>query len=354
MASSWLTTGPTIAAFEDALALAVGAADCVAVSSGTAALHAAYAVAGIGPGRDIVTSPLTFAATAYTALQLGAKVSFADVDDDYLSLNPEEADGVWTDATVAVVPVDYGGQPAALGPLRELADRRGALMIEDAAHSLGATYRDEPVGSIADLTTFSFHPVKTITSGEGGAVATRDGRWSAELRSFRNHGLVKDPGFLRYPDEGPWHQELQSMGLNYRLSDIQAALGLSQLRRLSSVTSRREELARRYDEMLADEEGIRLPKRRPDTSSSWHLYPIRVLGGERRRVFDKLRSANIGVQVHWLPVYRHPFFEDLGYPRGLCPIAERAYEELLSIPLYPSMTSAEQDRVIGELTKVLT
>ena len=253
--------------FETALSDVVGGVPVVAVSSGTAALHAAYAVAGLGPGTELVTSPLTFAATATAALHHGARVVFADVADDTLNLDPAAADAVARATTRAVCAVDYAGHPADLDGLRKVADRAGALLVEDAAHSLGSTWRGRAVGSLADLTTFSFHPVKTITTGEGGAVAVGDGRLLEPLRRFRSHGLVRDPALLRHPDEGGWHQEVQQLGLNYRLPDLLAALGCSQLQRLGHFVARRRALVARYRALLADVEGTAparaAPRRRP-------------------------------------------------------------------------------------------
>lgn len=351
--SHWLTTGPAVDQFEAALERAVGA-PCVAVNSGTAALHAAYAAGGVGSGTTVVTSPMTFAATATAALHLGAKVVFADVSDDTLNLDPEAAAEAVTPDTRVVTAVDFAGHPAELDELRQVAHRAGALLVEDAAHSIGARYRGRSVGSIADLTTFSFHPVKTITTGEGGAVAGDDGSLLDAVRQFRSHGLVRDRSELRQPDEGGWHQEVQALGLNYRMPDVLAALGCSQLRKLRAFVDRRAVLVDRYRALLADIDGVRLPIQRDAVDPAWHLFVVRVLGGRRREVFERMRAAGVGVQVHYLPVYRHPLFVELGYPPGACPVAEAAYAELLSLPLFPALTESQQDRVAESLQAALS
>jgi len=346
--SGWLTTGPAVDTFEAELSSVAGA-PAVAVSSGTAALHAAYAAAGVGPETELVTTPMTFVATAAVASALGARVRFVDVDDRTLNLDPEAVGAACSSATRVVAPVDYAGHPADLEPLKAQAHAVGALLVEDASHSLGAEYRGRPIGAVADMTTFSFHPVKLITTGEGGAVATGNAELERTVRRFRTHGLVRDPDSHRMQGEGAWHQEVHELGLNYRLADPLAALGTSQLRKLSRFIDRRTELARRYHSNLASVEGIRLPITLEDVRHAWHLYPIRVLEGRRRHVFDFLRSKGIGVQVHYLPVHLHPVFSDMGYEKGSCPVAEQAYDELISLPLFPDLTDDLQDRVMEEL-----
>lgn len=350
--SGWLTTGPAVDAFESALRLLVGAAT-VALSSGTAALHAAYAAAGVGPGTELVTTPMTFVATAAVACQLGARVRFVDVDDRTLNLAPDAVGAACTSATRVVAPVDYAGHPADLEPLKAMAHAVGALLVEDASHSLGAEYRGQQVGSVADMTTFSFHPVKLITTGEGGAVATSDPDLESAVRRFRTHGIVREPNNHRIRGQGAWHQEVQRLGLNYRLADPLAALGTSQLKKLTRFLDRRAELAARYETTLASVQGIRLPVTLDDVRHAWHLYPIRVLDGRRRQVFEHLRAQGIGVQVHYLPVHLHPVFAELGYQRGMCPVAETAYEELLSLPLFPGLAHHQQNRVVEELKTAL-
>lgn len=342
----WLTTGPAVTAFEEALCERTGASGAVTVTSGTAALHVAYAAAGIGQGDEVLTTPMTFVATASSAMVLGAKVVFADVEEDTANLDPFAAEAAVTAHTRVIAAVDYAGHPAEMDELCTLARAHGALLLEDAAHSVGSTYRGRPVGTLADLTTLSFFPTKNMTTAEGGAVLTTDGALDRRARRFHNIGLVRERGDLRNPEEGPWHQEVHEIGLNYRLPDVLCALGLSQLRRLDAFKAQRAVLVARYDEGLRDVDGVRLPARRTYVDPTWHLYPLRILGGRRREVFEALRAARIGVQVNYLPVYRHPVFEDLGYRRGMCPNAEAFYEQELSLPLFAALDQADQDRVI--------
>ncbi|TWE13716.1 dTDP-4-amino-4,6-dideoxygalactose transaminase [Prauserella muralis] len=342
----WLTTGPAVSAFEADLAAHTGGTPAVAVTSGTAALHVAYAAAGIGPGDEVVTTPMTFVATASAAALHGATVVFADVESDTGNLDPAAARAAVTDRTRVVAAVDYAGHPAELDELRGVAGTAGALLLEDAAHSVGSAWRGRPVGSLADLTTFSFFATKNLTTAEGGAVVSPSEELLARARAFRNHGLVRDRAAQRHPDEGGWHQEVHAFGLNYRLPDVLCALGSSQLRRLEGFKRRRAELHARYDKALADLDGVRTPVTREGADVLWHLYPLRVLDGRRRALYEHLRARDIGVQVNYLPAYWHPVFEDLGYRRGLCPNAERFYAEQLSLPLYPDLTDSEADRVI--------
>ncbi|GAA5071285.1 perosamine synthetase [Thermocatellispora tengchongensis] len=350
----WLTTGPAVRAFEDELSRWAGGMPCVSVTSGTAALHVAYVAAGLRPGDEVVMPPMTFVATAATAHLLGGKVVFADVEPDTANLDPAAAEAAMTPRTRVVTAVDYAGHPAEYDALRELTGAADAVLVADAAHSLGSFYRDRPVGTLADLTTFSFFPTKTVTTAEGGAVVATDPARLATAARFRNHGLVRDPAEQRHPDEGGWHQEVHSFGLNYRLPDVLCALGIAQLGRLAEFRSRRAELVARYDALLADVPGLALPACRPYVSPCRHLYPVRVLDGRRREVYDRMRKAGIGVQVNYIPAYWHPAFEDLGYRRGMCPVAERYYTEQLSLPLHPGLSFADQSRVIEELTRILT
>jgi perosamine synthetase len=350
--SDWLTTGPRVEAFETDLA-GIAGAPCVAVSNGTAALHTAYAAAGIGEGDEVVTTPMTFVATASTAAMLGATVVFADVEEDTANLDPAAAEAACTPRTRAVTAVDYAGHPAEYDQLRKVADSAGATLIADAAHAIGSAYRGRPVGTLADLTTFSFFPTKNLTTAEGGAVAATDRVLLERARTFRTVGLIRDRGRLRQPDEGGWHQEVHEFGLNYRLPDVLCALGSAQLRRLATFKARRAALTARYDALLADVPGLRLPARRAWVDPLRHLYPVRVRDGRRREVYDRMRAAGIGVQVNYLPVYWHPVFADLGYRRGMCPVAEAFYAEQLSLPLFVDLADAEQDRVIETLYAIL-
>ncbi|GIL25185.1 DegT/DnrJ/EryC1/StrS family aminotransferase [Actinocatenispora comari] len=350
----WLTTGPAVRAFEAELSTVAGGAHCVSVTSGTAALHTAYAAAGIGPGDEVVTSPLTFVATASTAALLGATVVFADVEPDTALLDPAAAKAALTDRTRVVAAVDYAGHPADHDALRSVADSAGALLLDDAAHSIGAAYRGAPIGAIADLTTFSFFPTKNLTTAEGGAVATRDAELARRAARFRNIGLVREADEFRITDQGGWHQEVHEFGLNYRLPDVLCAIGSVQLRRLPEFLSRRAELADRYRRLLSDVDGLVLPAQRDDVTPAWHLFPVRVLGGRRREIYDGMRAGGIGVQVNYVPVYWHPVFADAGYRRGLCPNAEAYYAQQLSLPMYPGLTDADQDRVVDRLRALLT
>ncbi|KAB2351750.1 DegT/DnrJ/EryC1/StrS family aminotransferase [Actinomadura rudentiformis] len=349
----WLTTGPAVAGFEEALASWTGGVPCVSVTSGTSALHVAYAAAGAGPGDEVVTSPMTFVATASTAMLLGARVVFADVSDDTANLDPQAVEVALSSRTKVVTAVDYAGHPADYAALRPLAHAHGAVLAADAAHSLGSRLDGVPAGALADITTFSFFPTKNATTGEGGAVAVPDPELFDRARRFRCHGLVREAERLRSPDEGGWHQEVHTLGLNYRLPDVLCALGTSQLRRLGDFKARRARLVARYNELLADVDGLRLPAARAGADPMWHLYAVRILGGRRREVYDRMRAAGIGVQVNYVPAYRHPVFEDLGYRRGMCPVAESFYAEQLSLPLFPDLTEAEQDRVVAALRDAL-
>jgi dTDP-4-amino-4,6-dideoxygalactose transaminase len=280
-------------------------------------------------------------------------VVFADVEEDTGNLDAQAAESAVTSRTKVVAAVDFAGHPAEMDALRKVADGAGALLIEDAAHSIGSLYHDRKVGTLADLTTFSFFPTKNMTTGEGGAVAAVDPVLGQRAARFHNHGLVRDRAEQRYPDEGPWHQEVHEVGLNYRLPDVLCVLGTSQLARIDAFKARRREISRRYDEELADLDGVRVPARRPYVDPMWHLYPLRVLGGRRREVFDKLRAAGIGVQVNYIPVYWHPAFEDMGYRRGMCPRAEAYYLEEISLPMFVDLTEDDQSRVIDAVRRAL-
>ncbi|MBB5777139.1 DegT/DnrJ/EryC1/StrS family aminotransferase [Nonomuraea jabiensis] len=349
----WLTTGPAVGRFEAELARWTGGVPCVSVTSGTAALHVAYVAAEVRAGDEVVTSPLTFVATAAAAALLGARVVFADVQPDTGNLDPDAVAALVTPRTRVVTAVDYAGHPADYDELRAVADQAGAVLMADSAHSIGAAYKDRPVGALADLTTFSFFPTKTVTTAEGGAVAAADPERFRRAARFRNHGLVREPAEQRDPDVGGWHQEVHEFGLNYRLPDVLCALGVSQLRRLERFRERRSELVARYNALLRGVPGLTLPAQRAYVRPSWHLYPVRVRDGRRREVYERMRAAGIGVQVNYLPAYWHPVFEDLGYRRGLCPRAEAYYAEELSLPLFPDLTDAQQDRVAETLAAVL-
>jgi perosamine synthetase len=353
--SEWLTTGPAVDAFEAAFAARVGAKHAVAVANGTAALHAAAFAAGVAPGRTVITTPMTLAASATVARYLGAVVRLADVHADSLNIDPTLVEAQMTGETAAIVAVDFTGQPAELDELQALAARRGALLIEDAAHALGATYRGRPVGSIADLTTFSLHPVKQITSGEGGVVTTDDAQLAARLRLFRNHGVTTDA--RQREAAGSWFYEMVALGFNYRLTDLQCALGTAQLARLEGWIARRRAIAARYQQALGGEPALELPWIRPGRESAWHLYVVRLrldrLATDRRQIFRALRAENIGVNVHYIPVPWHPYYRDLGYARGQWPVAETEYERLISLPMWAGMSDADVDDTVTAVRKVL-
>jgi len=350
----WLTTGPAVEAFEKALAERVGAKHVVAVNSGTAALHAAYFAAGVGPGLEVITTPITFAATSNAALYLGGKPVFVDVCRDTLNLDPELIEAAITARTRVLAPVDYAGHPADLDPIIEIARERGLAVVEDASHALGAAYRGRPIGSVAGLTTFSFHPVKHIATGEGGAVATNSDEMAERVHFFRNHGITST--FRDRERMGGWFYEMQYLGFNYRISDINCALGLSQLRKLDRFLARRREIAHTYDQSFADVAEVERPARRPEVEHAYHLYPIRLAGSaaaRRKQVFQRLRGAGIGVNVHYLPVPWHPYYQRLGYQRGQWPVAEEAYERLLSLPMFPAMSDEEVGRVVREVCEAV-
>ena len=349
----WLTTGPAVAEFEEALQAYVQAPRVVTATSGTAALHMAYAAAGVGPGDEVITTPMTFVATASCATALGATVRFADIEPDTANIDADAVEALITADTKVIAPVDFAGQPAAIDRINEIAHGRGLLTVQDAAHSIGSLVGDRPVGSIADLTTFSFFPTKNMTTAEGGAVAALDPALGQRVHEFHYIGLVRDRHRLRHPDEGPWHQEVHHWGLNYRLSDVHCALGLSQLKRLRAFKERRGELFERYQDAFAGVDGLGIHGVRDGVDPTWHLYPVRIKDGRRREVFERLRGAGIGVQVNYVPVYWHPLYADAGYRRGLCPRAEAFYAEELSLPMYADLSNSDQDRVIETLLEII-
>jgi UDP-4-amino-4,6-dideoxy-N-acetyl-beta-L-altrosamine transaminase len=354
--SDWLTTGPKVAEFEEAFASHVGAKHAVSFSSGTAALHGAAFAARLKPGDEAITTPLTFAATANCVLYQGATPVFADVCPDTLNLDPEQVERKITANTRAILPVDYAGHPADLDAIRQIASRHGLIVIEDACHALGAEYRGRKVGSIADMTVFSFHPVKHITTGEGGMVTTDNPQFAETLRRFRNHGISSDA--RQRQSAGQWHYEMVLLGFNYRLPDIVCALGIEQLKRLESNLVRRREIAARYTSAFGEIVGVITPAVRPDANPAWHLYPIRLdlekLSADRAQIFRALRAENIGVNVHYIPVHLHPYYRDrFGYNGGEFPVAEDAYSRLISLPMFHGMTDQDVDDVITAVRKVL-
>ena len=351
--SDWLTTGPKVEEFEHAVATFVGAQEGVAVSSGTAALHAALAAAGIGPDDEVIVPPLTFVATANAVVFQGARPVFADVDPETLLIDPQAVQARITSQTKAIIAVDYAGQPCDYDALRTLADRYGLILIADACHALGAAYKDRRVGTLADLSIFSFHPVKHITTGEGGMVTTNDCALAAFMRRFRNHGISCD--LHERERQGSWQYEVTEVGYNYRLSDVQCALGVSQLRRLPDWLEQRQFLADCYRRALAVLPGVRPLRVQEHVSHAYHLYVVRLEGSpagvDRRHVFSELRARGIGVNVHYIPVHLQPYYQQhfLTKP-GDCPVAEQAYERILSLPIFPAMSAHDVERVTEAIT----
>jgi perosamine synthetase len=354
--SDWLTTGPKVTEFEEALASRVGAKFAVSFSSGTAALHAAAFAAGLQPGDEAITSPLTFAATANCVLYQGATPVFADVAEDTLNLDPELAAARITARTKVILPVDYAGHPADLDSIMQLAERHGLIVIEDACHSLGAEYRGRRVGSVAHMTVFSFHPVKHLTTGEGGMVTTDNPLFAETLRRFRNHGISSDA--RQRQSAGQWHYEMVLLGFNYRLTDIACALGLQQIKKLEANLARRRQIAERYAAEFREMPALLPPQTRQDVNPAWHLYPIRLdltkVSVGRGEIFQALRAENIGVNVHYIPVHRHPYYRDrFGYKGREFPVAEDAYERLISLPMFHGMSDSDVDNVICAVWKVV-
>ncbi len=350
--SDWLTQGPTGERFEKAFAEFCGARFAVAVSSGTAALHLAALAAGFGPGDEVVTSPITFVATANAVVYTGARPVFADIDPDTANLDPGAAAARITPRTRALMPVHFAGQPADMAAFSRLAEKNRLTIIEDAAHALGATYevdgRTFKVGSCAHsrMTIFSCHPVKHIATGEGGVITTNDKDLAERLKRLRTHGITRNPELLTR-SEGPWYYEMQELGFNYRLTDIQAALGLSQLKKADRFIARRRALAARYNEAFGDIPAIMPLVQKNGTDSSWHLYVIRIRGLERRAFFTALRAAGLGVNVHYIPVHLQPWYrKNLGSGPGALPVAETYYREAVSLPLFPALSDAESERVV--------
>lgn len=353
--SDWLTTGPKVPEFERALAAVTGSEHAVAVSSGTAALHAIANALGIVPGDEVIVPAITFAATANAVVFEGGTPRFADVDPKTLLIDPESVRSLAGPRTKAIFAVDYAGQPCDYGALEEIATASGLVLVDDACHSLGAALDGRPAGSLALASAFSFHPVKAITTGEGGAVTTGDEQLAERMRRFRSHGISAD--HHARAATGSWRYEMTSLGYNYRLSDLGCALGLSQLSRLQQFVARRRELAARYDAALARIDGIEPLHTRPGVEHAYHLYAVRIdadrFGHDRAEVFQHLRERDIQANVHYLPVHLHPFYrERFGSAPGDCPAAEAAYSELLSLPLFPGMEVADVDRVVQALTEL--
>lgn len=353
----WITQGPKIKEFEGAMAKSTGTKYAVALSSGTAALHAACFVADVASGDEVITSPITFAASSNCILYLGGKPVFADIKEDTSNIDPQEIEKKITNRTKAIIPVDFAGQPGDLDEIYEIAKEHNLIVIEDASHALGAEYKGKKVGSLSDLTIFSFHPVKHITTGEGGIVTTNNKGFYEKLLMFRTHGITKNKVKL-IKNEGPWYYEMQELGYNYRITDCQCALGISQLKKLDKFIGQRREIVKRYNEAFKNIEEITAPYEKPELKSVWHLYVIRLeldkLKTTRKEIFEALRAENIGVHVHYIPVYYHPYYQNLGYQKGLCPKAEEYYEEAITLPLFPKMSDKDIEDVINAVNKVIT
>ena len=364
--SDWLTTGPKVAEFEQAIADYVGAKYAVAVSNGTAALHAAMYAIGIKPGDEVIVPPMTFAATANCIVFQGGTPVFTDVDSDTLLLDPAKVEEKITEKTRAIIGVDYTGQPCDWDRLREIADKYGLRLVADGCHALGAEYKGRKVGSLADMTIFSFHPVKHITTGEGGMITTDDAELAERMRLFRNHGITRDPkcfspltSDLRLQtSDFSWFYEMVDLGYNYRITDFQCALGISQLHKLPKFLERRREVARKYDEAFSGLSGINPLAVRSDALHAYHLYVVRVdpgaSGVDRTTFFTNLREQGVCVNVHYIPVHLHPFYRETFHARlGLCPVAEAAYEQIISLPMFPGMTDEDVERVINVMQKII-
>lgn len=346
--SDFLTTGPKIAEFEQTVADYVGAKYVVAISNGTSALHAACFAAGIGPGDEVITTPLTFAASANCVLYCGGTPVFADVDPKTYNIDPEDIRRKITDRTKAIIAVHLAGQPCDMDAIHSIAREYGLIVIEDGAHALGSVYKGKKVGSMSDMTTFSFHPVKPITTGEGGMIVTDKENFYKKMVLFRSHGITRDDSMMTRND-GPWFYQQFDLGYNYRITDIQCALGCSQMKKLDRFLARRKEIVARYNEAFADCDNIITPYQLSDTESGWHLYIVQVKNCDRRQVFEAMREKGIGVNVHYIPVYMHPYYQEHGYENVHCANAEEIYSHIISLPLYPGLTSEQQDYVIDTL-----
>ncbi len=355
--SDWLTGGPMVAEFEAAFARLTGAGHAVAVSNGTAALHAAMFALGIGPGDEVIVPPMTFAASANAVVYQGGAPVFADVDPGTLLIDPAQAAAAITPRTRAIVAVDYAGQPCDYDALRSVIGDRPIAIVADACHSVGGRDRGRPVGTLADLSAFSLHPVKHVTTGEGGVVTTADATMAERMRTFRNHGITTD--HRQRSEQSSWIYEIVELGYNYRLTDIQCALGLSQLSKLPARIERRQAIAREYDRAFAALAEVSPLVLRTDVSHAYHLYVVRIdieaLACDRATVFSALRREGIGVNVHYIPVHLHPFYRQrFGCGPGLCPVAEAAYEQLITLPMFPGMHARDVHDVVEAVTKVVT
>lgn len=354
--SNYLTTGPAINEFERRVADYVGVKYAVAFSNGTAALHGACFAAGIDNDDEVITTPLTFAASANCVLYQGGKVVFADINPITYNIDPQEIEKKITKKTKAIIPVDFTGQPVELEKILDIAKKNKLVVIEDAAHALGSIYKDKRIGSISDMTMFSFHPVKHITSGEGGMIVTNNKDYYEKLLQFRSHGITRDTEKLQ-ENHGPWYYEMHFLGYNYRMTDIQAALGCSQLNKLEMFIEKRRDIVAKYNKAFQEINQITIPCQNSEGESSWHLYIIRIHLDElrvgRKEIFETIQKQNIGVNVHYIPVHLLPYYQQLGYEKGSLPKAEKLYEEIISLPLFPAMTEQDVDNVIKTVKRAI-
>lgn len=346
--SDYLTTGPMVEKFEKKVADYVGAKYAVAIANGTAALHAACFAAGIKEGDEVITTPITFAASSNCVIYCGGTPVFADIDPDTYNIDPYDIERKITKKTKAIIAVHFTGQPCEMEHIHQIARKYSLTVIEDAAHALGAEYHGKKVGSLSHMTIFSFHPVKHITTGEGGMIVTDDPKLYEQLKLFRTHGITRETGLLKKND-GPWYYEQLDLGYNYRITDLQCALGCTQMEKLPEFLKRRKELAQKYDQSFKDCKMIQIPYQTMGMQNAWHLYVIRVKNGKRKEVFETLRTAGIGVNVHYIPVYQHPYYREHGYAEVCCPNAECYYEESISLPMYPGLSDEEQQYVIEKV-----
>ncbi len=346
--SDYLTTGPKIAEFEKSVADYVGAKYAVAISNGTSALHAACFAAGIGPGDEVITTPITFAASSNCVLYCGGTPVFADIDPKTYNIDPDDIRKKITDKTKAIIAVHLAGQPCDMDEIHKIAKENNLIVIEDGAHALGSVYKGKKVGSLSDMTTFSFHPVKPITTGEGGMIVTDNEEFYKKMVLFRSHGITRDKTMMTRND-GPWFYQQFDLGFNYRITDIQCALGCSQMKKLDRFLAKRKEIVLRYNEAFADCENIVTPYQMPETESGWHLYIVQVKNCDRKQIFEALRDKGIGVNVHYIPVYMHPYYQEHGYKDVHCKNAEEVYSHIISLPLYPGLTEEQQSYVIDTL-----
>ncbi|MDF2536395.1 MAG: UDP-4-amino-4,6-dideoxy-N-acetyl-beta-L-altrosamine transaminase [Bacillales bacterium] len=355
--SDFLTTGPTAKRFEVAIAEYVGAKYAVSFSSGTAALHGACHAAGVGIGDEVITSPITFAASANCALYLGATPVFADINEKTFNIDVKEIEKKITNKTKAIIPVDFTGQSVDIGAINELVKGTKIVVIQDAAHSFGTKYRNTLIGGLADMTEFSFHPVKTLTTGEGGMITTNNEEIYKKLVNFRSHCITRELKQFANETHGGWYYEQLDLGFNYRLTDFQAALGISQLSKIDGFIQRRKDIVNKYNEAFKNLEGIILQENADFSDTTNHLYVIRLdlskLKVDRKMIYDSLIAEHIGAHVHYIPVYWHPYYQKIGYKKGLCPKAEALYESMLTLPLFPAMTDQDVQDVIDGVFKII-